>query len=100
MNDFPDHSDIGEDVLYADDDSGHVQAKDPEELEDKLQEFADSATNWIQDNRMICSAAKTKLLVVSTREMRCSRLGDRKLQVTVGIRLLRRPTMRSCWASL
>ena len=64
MNDFPDHSDIGEDVLYADDDSGHVQARDPEELEHKLQEFANSSTNWIQDNRMICSAAKTKLLVV------------------------------------
>ena len=66
MNDFPDHSDIGEDVLYADDDSGHVKSKDPEELE----EFADSSTHWIQDNRMICTAAKIKLLVVSTKELR------------------------------
>ena len=84
MNDFPDHSDIGEDVLYADDDSGHVKAKDPEELEEKLQEFADSSTHWIQDNRMICSAAKTKLLVVSTKELRQSRLRDKTIQVRVG----------------
>ena len=83
MNDFPDHSDLGEDILYADDDSGQVTAKEPDELESKLQEFATSSTNWIQDNRMICSGEKTKLLVVCTKEMRDSRLKDRKLQVKV-----------------
>jgi len=45
MNDFPEHSDLGEDILYADDDSGHVHAKDPEVLVQKLQNFADSSTN-------------------------------------------------------
>ena len=30
MNDFPEHSELGEDILYADDDSGHVYAKEPE----------------------------------------------------------------------
>ena len=84
LNDFPDHSDLGEDVLYADDDSGHVQDKDPEVLQAKLQNFANSSTLWIQDNRMICSAAKTKLLMVCTKELRNSKIGDRELQVRVG----------------
>ena len=67
MNDFPDHSDLGEDILYTDDDSGQVTTKEPDELESKLQEFANSSTNWIQDNRKICSGEKTKLLVVCTK---------------------------------
>ena len=50
MNDFPEHSVNGENVLYADDSSGHVSAKDPDELIQKLQAFADSSTNWINAN--------------------------------------------------
>ena len=84
MNDFPEHSDLGNDVMYADDDSGHVHAKDPEVLIQKLQEFADSSTRWIKDNRMVCSASKTKFLVVSTKELRESKLLDRELTVQVG----------------
>ena len=45
MNEFPEHSDLGNDVMYADDASGHVHAKEPEELTNKLQEFAYSATD-------------------------------------------------------
>ena len=37
MNDFPEHSNIGHNVLYADDDSGQVSAKDPDELVHDLQ---------------------------------------------------------------
>ena len=92
LNDFPDHSDLGEDVLYADDDSGHVQDKDPEVLQAKLQSFADSSTLWIQDNRMICSAAKTKLLVVGTKELRDSKIGGRELQVRVGSQTIKEST--------
>ena len=84
MNDFPEHSELGEDILYADDDSGHVHAKDPEVLAQKLQSFADSSTNWIQDNRMVCSAAKTKLMVVATQELRSSKLQGVGVSVNVG----------------
>ena len=45
MNEFPEHSDLGNDVMYADDASGHAQAKEPEELTNKLQEFAYRATD-------------------------------------------------------
>ena len=74
MNDFPEHSELGEDILYADDDSGHVHAKDRDVLVEKLQHFADSSISWIQDNRMVCSAAKTKLLIVANQDLRESKL--------------------------
>ena len=69
--------------MYADDASGHVHAKEPEELTNKLQEFAYSATNWIRDNKMVCSSSKTKLLVVCTKELRDSKLLGRDLTVNV-----------------
>ena len=55
MNDFPDHSDLGQNILYADDDTEIVTDNDPEALAIKLQKQADSATGWIQDNKMLCS---------------------------------------------
>ena len=84
MNDFPAHSDIGQDVLYADDDSGQVSAIDAEGLLQKLQSFANSSVSWIQDNKMVCSASKTKLLILSTKELRESKLLGRTLSINVG----------------
>ena len=83
MNDFPEHSDLGQDVLYADDDTEIVSDRNPEVLEAKLQAQVDSSTSWIQDNRMLCSGDKTKLLIVSTREQRTSKLNDKKISITV-----------------
>ena len=83
---------MGEDVLYADDDSGHIRAKDLEALQVKLQSFAHSSTHWIKDNRIICSAAKTKLLVVCTKELRDSKIGNRELQVRVGNQIIKEST--------
>ena len=54
MNDFPEHSNLGQDVLYADDDSGHVTATEPEELISKLKAFADSSASLICDNGLFC----------------------------------------------
>ena len=65
-------------------DSGHVHAKEPEELVQKLQSFANSSISWIKDNMMVCSNAKTKLLVISTNELRESKLLGRSLVVKVG----------------
>ena len=44
MNDFPEHSNLGQDILYADDDTEIVTDPDPERLEQKLQEEANSST--------------------------------------------------------
>ena len=84
MNDFLKHSDLGHTVLYADDAFGHVSAGDPDLLLRKLQVFADTSTRWIQDNQMVCSAPKTKLLIVSTNELRESKLHERLLSVKMG----------------
>ena len=78
MNDFVDNSEDGYDILYADDDTSNVNDKDPEVLEVKMQAKANAATQWIQDNRMICSGEKTKLLVVGTKELRAAKLIDER----------------------
>ena len=83
MNDFPEHSNLGQDILYADDDTEIVTDPDPERLEQKLQEQANSSTGWIEDNGMLCSGEKTKLLVVSNKEQRISKLQDKTLKITV-----------------
>ena len=76
MNDFPENSDIGEDILYADDSTKIVIDEDPDILESKLQLQANSSTQWIRDNKMLCSGDKTKLLIVCTRETRESKLNS------------------------
>ena len=55
QNDFPENSDIGASILYADDDTDNVKDKDPETLENKLQIQANNSLQWIRDNEMVCS---------------------------------------------
>ena len=40
MNDFPDNSDVGDDILYADDTTAVVADNDEETLETKIQSKA------------------------------------------------------------
>ena len=68
MNDFPDNSDVGDDILYADDTTEVVADNDEETLETKIQTKAVASTQWINDNRMLCSGGKTKLMIVCTKE--------------------------------
>ena len=87
QNDFPENNDDepGESVLYADDDTDIVSDKDPEILRQKIQNKADKSTEWYQDNGMICSGDKTKLLIMSTKELRSSKLTtiDRSIDIKV-----------------
>ena len=69
-NDFPASAIEGESVLYADDDTDNVADKNIEELAAKIQREADRSTDWVQDNRMVCSGSKTKLLVIGTAQLR------------------------------
>ena len=50
-------------------------------LQEKIQKQAGSSVQWIQDNNMLCSGDKTKLLVVGNKRRKLSKLGDRVLQV-------------------
>ena len=60
----------GSNVLYADDNTDNVSSKNVPELQEKLQSEADRSTEWVRDNRMVCSATKTKLLVIGTSHLR------------------------------
>ena len=75
-NDFPASAEEGESVLYADDDTDNVSDKNILELQAKIQREADRSTDWVSDNRMVCSGSKTKLLVIGTAQMRRSQLRD------------------------
>ena len=82
-NDFPASAKEGESVLYADDDTDNVHDRDVEELQAKIQREADRSTEWVRDNRMVCSGSKTKLLVIGTAQLRNSLLGENKIQINV-----------------
>ena len=70
QNDFPENSEMGESVLYADDATDVIMDEDPERLEEKFQLKANDSTNWIKDNEMFCSGEKPKLMIISTKELR------------------------------
>ena len=83
-NDFPTCSKEGEAVLYADDNTQNVHDKDPGKLLEKIQREATRATEWVQDNKMVCAGDKTKLLVIGTAQLKRSKLeGLPKLQIDV-----------------
>ena len=63
-------------VLYANKDTDNVSDSDPQGLLSKIQNEADISTFWVKDKKMVCSGAKTKLLIVGTRELRSSKIGN------------------------
>ena len=85
MNDFPENSVIGEAILYADDSTEIVVEEDPELLEAKLQMQATSSTQWIRDNKMLCSGDKTNLLIVCNRETRDSKINSVNKHFTIEV---------------
>ena len=84
-NDFPASAIEGDSVLYADDDTDNVHAKDVEELKAKIQREADRSTDWVSDNRMVCSGSKTKLLVIGTTQLRNSLLNGDNLNIEINV---------------
>ena len=84
-NDFPDVREHGESVLYADDDTDTVGDKDPEILQEKIQREANLSTEWVKDNKLMCSGSKTKLLVVGTKELRKSKLTNQDKVIEIEV---------------
>ena len=82
-NDFPASSDDGESVLFADDNTDNIADFDIEILLQKIQIEANRSTDWVTDNRMVCSGAKTKLMIIGTSKLRKILLGDNRVQITV-----------------
>ena len=83
-NDFPASSEEGEAVMYCDDDTENASGDDPEEVKEKIQREADRATDWAQDNKMICAGGKTKLLLIGTKQLKRAKLnGPDKIKIKV-----------------
>ena len=82
-NDFPASVVEGTSVLYADDDTDNVHSKDVKELTDMIQREANRSTDWVADNRMVCSGAKTKLLVLGTTQLRRSLLTNSNISIDI-----------------
>ena len=61
----------------------NVHAKDVEELKAKIKREADRSTDWVSDNRMVCSGSKTKLLVIGTTQLRNSLLNGNNLNIEI-----------------
>ena len=85
QNDFPENTIHGECITYADNTTDNVSDETPEGLGHKLQEKANLSTQWVKDNQMFCSGEKTKLLIVSTKELRESKLTSKGKQITVNV---------------
>ena len=84
-NDFPDVREQGSSVLYADDDTDNVSDSDPDILQQLIQREADLSTAWVNDNKLVCSGAKTKLLIVGTKELRRSKLNNQNKTISINI---------------
>ena len=82
---FPANSEEDEYVLYADDDTVNVSDDDPGELKNKIQREADRSTEWVSDNRMVCSGEKTKLLIIGTPQLRKSRLLYQDISINTNV---------------
>ena len=84
-NDFPAVPKNAKSVVYADDDTDSCSARSPIELQQKIQTEADLSTQWVQDNKLVCSGSKTKLLIVGTKEMRQSKLINQDIKITINV---------------
>ena len=82
-NDFAATAEEGDSIVYADDDTENVHDKDPIQLLIKLQREADRATEWVKDNRMVCSGEKTKLLIIGTKKLRQSKLINQNRDMSI-----------------
>lgn len=49
----------------------------------KRQQEADRSTQWVQDNKLVCSGEKTKLIIIATEAIRRIRLAGVNIQITV-----------------
>ena len=66
--DFPASTTEGNSVIYVDDDTVTVSDKKGVDVIQKIQREATKATDWVADNKMVCSGEKTKLIIMGTYE--------------------------------
>ena len=81
-NDLPACHQEGDSVVYVDDNSDTVSAKDPVVLRNSIENEAGNSAQWLKDNRLCVAGDKSKLLVIGTRKLRSSKLTE-KTTITV-----------------
>ena len=74
-NDLPAcHDDeVGESVVYVDDNSDFTKDEDPAVLNANIQSEAEKSTNWLKDNRLCVAGEKSKLLILGHSELRAAK---------------------------
>ena len=70
-------------VVFADDNTPMLKNENPDKLKEELEAQVLKITTWFQANRMVVSGDKTKFLVIGTSSNRTSKIGNRKLKITV-----------------
>ena len=81
-NDFPDCHEHGEGVVYVDDDSDTVHNADPVQLSELIEKEAQNSADWLTDNRLCVAEEKSKLLVISTKQLRTQKITE-KMKIVV-----------------
>ena len=81
-NDFPACHQHGDSVVYVDDDSDTISAKEQEELRDLIEFEAGNSAQWLKDNRLCIAGNKSKLLMIGTNKLRAAKIrGETKIVV-------------------
>ena len=62
-----------------------ASAADPLVLEDKIQQDGNKVINWFDNNDMVTSADKTKLLIIGTRQNRRIKLESHDIKIKITI---------------
>ena len=81
-NDFPDCHEVGESIVYVDDDSDSVNTAEPDVLQNLIQQEATNSAQWLKDNRLCVAGDKSKLIVIGTKELKDSK-GDTDISITL-----------------
>ena len=66
-------------------DTDNISEDDQDILKAKIQTEADLSTDWVSDNKLVCSRKKTKLMIIGTPELKQSRIASKNIsfQITV-----------------
>ena len=69
-NDLPTCHKEAESVVYVDDDTDSVHAKNHTVVLSKLQFEVENTVNWLKDNKMCVAGSKSKFMIIGTQRLR------------------------------
>ena len=73
-DDMPDCHEEAESVIFV---TASVIAKNPEDSVEKLQREVNNSVNWLKGNRLCVAGDKSKIIIVSTTQLRRTRLRNK-----------------------